>query len=44
MKWLMGWWNQTTIKDWGDDSNRIIYRIRQGRIGIIQRGSRYRDR
>ena len=35
---LSGWWNRRI-----DDSNRIVYRIREGRIEIIQCGSHYRD-
>ena len=35
---LSGWWSRRV-----DDSNRIVYRIREGRIEIIQCGSHYRD-
>ena len=35
---LSGWWSRRI-----DDSNRIVYRIREGRIEIIQCGSHYRD-
>lgn len=35
---LSGWWSRRI-----DDSNRIVYRIREGRIEIIQCGSYYRD-
>lgn len=35
---LSGWWSRRI-----DDSNRIVYRIREGRIEIIQCGSNYRD-
>ena len=35
---LSGWWSRRI-----DDSNRIVYRIHQGRIEIIQCGSHYRD-
>lgn len=27
-----------------DDSNRIVYRVRDGRVEIIQCGSHYRDK
>lgn len=36
---LSGWWSRRI-----DDSNRIVYRIHQGRIEIIQCGSHYRDK
>ena len=35
---LSGWWSRRI-----DDSNHIVYRIREGRIEIIQCGSHYRD-
>ena len=35
---LSGWWSRRI-----DDNNRIVYRIREGRIEIIQCGSHYRD-
>ena len=35
---LSGWWSRRI-----DDSNRVVYRIREGRIEIIQCGSHYRD-
>ena len=35
---LSGWWSRRI-----DDTNRIIYRIRDNRIEIIQCGSHYRD-
>lgn len=35
---LSGWWSRRI-----DDGNRIVYRIREGRIEIIQCGSHYRD-
>lgn len=35
---LSGWWSRRI-----DDSNRIVYRIQEGRIEIIQCGSHYRD-
>ena len=35
---LSGWWSRRI-----DDSNRIVYRIREGHIEIIQCGSHYRD-
>ncbi len=35
---LSGWWSRRI-----DDSNRIVYRIHNGRIEIIQCGSHYRD-
>lgn len=35
---LSGWWSRRI-----DDSNRTVYRIREGRIEIIQCGSHYRD-
>ena len=35
---LSGWWSRRI-----DDSNRIVYRIREGRIEIIQCGSHFRD-
>lgn len=35
---LSGWWSRRI-----DDSNRIVYRIREGRIEIIQCGLHYRD-
>lgn len=34
---LSGWWSRRI-----GDSNRIVYRIREGRIEIIQCGSHYR--
>ena len=36
---LSGWWSRRI-----DDSNRIVYRIYEGRIEIIQCGSHYRDK
>lgn len=36
---LSGWWSRRI-----DDANRIVYRIHEGRIEIIQCGSHYRDR
>lgn len=36
---LSGWWSRRI-----DDANRIVYRIHDGRIEIIQCGSHYRDR
>lgn len=36
---LSGWWSRRI-----DDSNRIVYRIHEGRIEIIQCGSHYRDK
>ena len=36
---LRGWWSRRI-----DDKNRIVYRIKDGRIEIIQCGSHYRDR
>ena len=36
---LSGWWSRRI-----DDSNRIVYRIRDGRIEIVQCGSHYRDK
>lgn len=35
---LSGWWSRRI-----DDSNRIVYRIREGHIEIIQCGSHYQD-
>ncbi len=35
---LSGWWSRRI-----DDCNRIVYRIHNGRIEIIQCGSHYRD-
>ena len=35
---LSGWWSRRI-----DDSSRIVYRIREGRIEIIQCGSYCRD-
>ena len=35
---LAGWWSRRI-----DESNRIVYRIHEGRIEIIQCGSHYRD-
>lgn len=36
---LSGWWSRRI-----DDANRIVYRVRDGRIEIIQCGSHYRDK
>ena len=36
---LSGWWSRRI-----DDVNRIVYRIRDNRIEIIQCGSHYRDK
>lgn len=36
---LSGWWSRRI-----DDANRIVYRIRDSRIEIIQCGSHYRDK
>lgn len=36
---LSGWWSRRI-----DDSNRIVYRVRDGRVKIIQRGPHYRDK
>lgn len=36
---LSGWWSRRI-----DDNNRIVYRIHEGRIEIIQCGSHYRDK
>ena len=36
---LSGWWSRRI-----DDANRIVYRIRDNRIEIIQCGSHYRDK
>ncbi|HIW75591.1 Txe/YoeB family addiction module toxin [Gordonibacter sp.] len=36
---LSGWWSRRI-----DDNNRIVYRIYEGRIEIIQCGSHYRDK
>ena len=36
---LSGWWSRRI-----DDANRIVYRVREGRIEIIQCGSHYRDK
>lgn len=36
---LSGWWSRRI-----DDSNRIVYRIHEGRIEILQCGSHYRDK
>ena len=36
---LSGWWSRRI-----DDSNRIVYRIRDDRIEIIQCGGHYRDK
>ena len=36
---LMGFWSRRI-----DDKNRIVYRIRDGRIEIAQCGSHYRDK
>lgn len=36
---LSGWWSRRI-----DDSNRIVYRIRENRIEIVQCGSHYRDK
>ncbi|MDD3212783.1 MAG: Txe/YoeB family addiction module toxin [Eubacteriales bacterium] len=35
---LSGWWSRRI-----DDCNRIVYRIREDRIEIIQCGGHYRD-
>ena len=35
---LAGWWSRRI-----DEANRIVYRIHEGRIEIIQCGSHYRD-
>ena len=35
---LAGWWSRRI-----DESNRIVYRIHEGQIEIIQCGSHYRD-
>ena len=36
---LSGWWSRRI-----DDANRIVYRMRDNRIEIIQCGSHYRDK
>lgn len=36
---LSGWWSRRI-----DDANRIVYRVRDGRVEIIQCGSHYRDK
>lgn len=36
---LSGWWSRRI-----DDKNRIVYRIRDDRLEIIQCGSHYRDK
>lgn len=36
---LSGWWSRRI-----DNDNRIVYRIRKGRMEIAQCGSHYRDR
>lgn len=36
---LSGWWSRRI-----DNDNRIVYRIREGRMEIAQCGSHYRDR
>lgn len=36
---LSRWWSRRI-----DDNNRLVYRIRAGRIEIIQCGSHYRDK
>ncbi|MCL2766922.1 MAG: Txe/YoeB family addiction module toxin [Peptococcaceae bacterium] len=36
---LSGYWSRRI-----DDSNRIVYRIKDGRIEIIQCGTHYRDK
>jgi len=36
---LSGYWSREI-----DDCNRIVYRIKEGRIEIIQCGSHYRDK
>lgn len=36
---LSGWWSRRI-----DDSNRIVYRIRENRLEILQCGSHYRDK
>jgi len=36
---LSGWWSRRI-----DDTNRLIYRIKDGRIEIIQCGSHYGDK
>ena len=36
---LRGWWSRRI-----DDKNRLVYRIRENRIEIIQCGSHYRDK
>jgi len=36
---LTGYWSRRI-----DDNNRIVYRIRDGRIEIIQCGTHYRDK
>ena len=36
---LRGWWSRRI-----DDNNRLVYRIRENRIEIIQCGSHYRDK
>lgn len=36
---LSGWWSRRI-----DDKNRIVYRIRNDRLEILQCGSHYRDK
>lgn len=36
---LAGWWSRRI-----DEGNRIVYRLREGRIEILQCGSHYRDK
>ncbi len=36
---LAGWWSRRI-----DDDNRLVYRIRQGNLEILQCGSHYRDK
>lgn len=36
---LSGWWSRRI-----DDDNRLVYRIRQGNLEILQCGSHYRDK
>jgi toxin YoeB len=35
---LSGWWSRRI-----DESNRIVYRLREGRMELLQCGSHYRD-
>lgn len=36
---LSGWWSRRI-----DEKNRIVYRIREGRLELLQCGSHYRDK